>query len=463
MGREEMSKPTISQTLAQFATRLAWDEIPAPVQERAKLLLIDAIGVAFASTQFDFAQRALAALKQLGAGDSPVIGMSDTLALRDAAMLNGMLIHGLDYDDTYLPGSVHLTASCVPTVLGVAAANGASGKELLIALALGLETAARLGAAGSGGFLRAGFHATSVCGTFGATLAAGRLMRLDAAQLTLAQGAALSMASGTMQPMQDGSWTKRMHPGWAAVSGITAATLAREGYIGPSEAYEGRFGLFTTFLGTHAKEADVSGIVDGLGDEWQFPRASVKLFPACHQSHAFFNAAIGIARKHKISVTDIDSIRARIAEPAVPLVCEPLAAKRKPDSSYAAQFSLPYGIACCLTRGGFGLAELDERSFKDEGLVALAHKVDYEVDPESGFPKIRTGDVLVNMKGGANYKQREQILPDEPAPAEAILDKFTGTTAAAMAAGRTARLRDMLLELERLPNVRELTRLLSAA
>ena len=151
------------------------------------------------------------------------------------------------------------------------------------------------------------------------------------------------------------------------------------------EAYEGRFGLFTTFLGAHAKEADVSSVVNALGDEWQFPRASVKLFPACHQSHAFFNAAIGIAREHKISVADIDSIRVRIAEPAIPLVCEPLAAKRRPDSSYAAQFSLPYGIACCLTRGGFGLAELEEPSFTDPSLVALAHKVDYEIDANSAF------------------------------------------------------------------------------
>jgi len=457
-----MTKDTISQTLARFATHLKWEQIPAPVRERAKLLLIDAIGVAFASTPFDFAQRALAALKQLGTGDSDVIGISEKLSLRDAAMLNGMLIHGLDYDDTYLPGSVHLTASCVPAVLGVAAANGASGEELLIALALGMETAARLGFAGRGGFLRAGFHATSVCGTFGATIAAGRLMKLDAAQLTLAQGAALSMASGTMQPMQDGSWTKRMHPGWAAVSGITAATLAREGYIGPSEAYEGRFGLFTTFLGTHAKDADVSSVVDDLGGHWEFPRASLKLFPACHQSHAFFNAAIGIAREHDIDAGDIDSIRVRVGEHAVALVCEPLAAKRKPDSSYAAQFSLPYGVACCLTRGRFGLTELDERSFTDEALVALAHKVDYEIDLNSGFPKFRSGEVIVNTKSGRTFQKREQILPDEPAPAEAILDKFTGTTASAMPAVRAGRVRDMLLGLERLKNVRELTQLLSA-
>lgn len=455
-----MSKQTISQILARFAADLTWQQIPAPVQERAKLLLIDAIGVAFASTRFEFAQRARAALKHLGTGDSPVIGMAQTLALRDAAMLNGLLIHGLDYDDTYLPGSVHLTASCVPTVLAVAAANGASGEELLTALALGLETAARLASAGRGGFVRAGFHATSVCGTFGATIAAGRLMKLDAAQLALAQGAALSMASGTLQPMQDGAWTKRMHPGWAAVSGITAAALAREGYIGPGEPYEGRFGLFANFLGANTKDADPASVCEGLGRHWEFPRASVKLFPACHQSHAFFNAAIGIAREHELSVADIDSIRVRIAEPAIPLVCEPLAAKRKPDSSYAAQFSLPYGIACCLTRRSFGLAELEEPSFTDPALVALAHKVEYEIDTNSGFPKFRTGEVIVNMKDGRKLQKREQILPDEPAPAAAILDKFAGTTAPAIPAERAARIRDMVLGLERLSDVRQLASLL---
>lgn len=171
---------TLSQALARFASDLTWQDIPASIRERTKLLLVDAIGVAFASGPFDFAQRTLSALKLLGAGESAVIGMPDTLALRDAVLLNGILIHGLDYDDTYLPGSVHLTASCAPTCLGVAAARGASGQDLLIACAIGLETGARLGAAGKGGFLRAGFHATSVVGTFACAIAAGRLMKMDA-------------------------------------------------------------------------------------------------------------------------------------------------------------------------------------------------------------------------------------------------------------------------------------------
>jgi 2-methylcitrate dehydratase PrpD len=392
-----------------------------------------------------------------------VIGMPAKLAVRDAVLLNAVLVHGLDYDDTYLPGSVHLSASCVPTVLGVGAATGANGRDLLTACALGLEAGARLGAAGRGGFLRAGFHATSVVGTFACTLAAGRLMEMPADQLTMAQGIALSMASGNMQPMQDGSWTKRMHPGLSGASGVLAATMAQQGYIGPREAYEGRFGLFPCFLGPYAKDADLGLVHDGLGERWEFPRASIKLFPACHQSHAFFNAAIGLHRAHQIRVEDVESIRVRIAEPAVPLICEPLAAKRRPDSSYAAQFSLPYGIACCLTRGRFGLAELEQSSYSNTALLALAQKMDYEIDADSGFPKFRSGEVIVNLKDGRKLSKRESIQPDEPATDEAILEKFMATATSVMSTARARRIRTAILDIEGLEDTRTLTRMLAGS
>lgn len=456
-----MSDTTLSQHLSAFVADLDGSRIPAHVRQRAKMLLLDAVGVAFAATKFEFAQRALAGLRLMGSGDADVIGFPATLALRDAALLNAVLVHGLDYDDTYLPGSVHLSASCVPTVLGVAAARGASGDDLLTACAIGLETGARLGAAGRGGFLRAGFHATSIVGTFACTLAASRLMEMSAEQITMAQGIALSTTSGNMQPMQDGSWTKRMHPGLAGASGILAATMAQQGYIGPREAYEGRFGLYPCFLGPYAKDADLSLVREGLGERWEFPRASIKLFPACHQSHAFFNAAIALREVHRIASEDIESIRVRIAEPAVPLICEPLAAKRRPDSSYAAQFSLPYGIACCLVRGRFGLAELEQRSFSNPSLLALAQKVDYEIDPDSGFPRFRSGEVIVTLKDGRKLSKRESIQPDEPATDEAIVEKFMDTATSVMSPSRARRICAAILDIEQLEDARVLTRMLA--
>ncbi|MGE5525907.1 MAG: MmgE/PrpD family protein [Rhodospirillaceae bacterium] len=453
---------TISERLAGYVADFDGKKLPDDVRHHAKMLVLDALGIALASTRFDFARITYNGFRALGSGESRVIGMKGRLGLRDAVMLNGTLVHGLDYDDTYLPGSVHLSASVVPTVLSVAEHTGANGEEVVTACALGLEFGARLGAAGNGGFLRNGFHATSVVGTFACTLAAGRLLRLTTQQLTLAQGIALSMASGNMQPMQDGSWTKRLHPGLAGAAGVTACFLAREGFIGPTAAYEGRFGLFPHFLGQHYGDAKLDAIEDDLGQRWEFTRASFKLFPACHQSHAFLNAAIKLAQQHRVRASEIESVHALVAEPAVPLVCEPFAAKKAPDSSYAAQFSLPYGLACALTRGRFGLKELEADSYTDPALRALAAKFTYELDPNPGFPKFRSGEVIVRLKDGQRLRQRENLKPDEPIGERHILEKFAMNATSVVTNAKAAKIKEEVLALERVKDARELIELLSA-
>ncbi len=440
---------TLSQQVSQFVATRAYDDIPQAVRERAKLVMLDAIGNAFAASRYPFVPVALSALSSLGSGASTVMGLDAKLALRDAVVMNGILVHGLDYDDTYLPGSVHLSASCVPVVLGMGAHAGASGEAMLMATVLGLEIAARVAAAARGGFVNAGFHATGIAGAFGSTVAAGRLMNLDAAQHTLAQGVALSLTSGTLQPLQEGSWTKRVHPGWAGASGITAATVARAGYLGPAQAYDGHFGLYSCFLGEHKGSAQPQAVVEGLGETWEFTRTSIKLFPACHQLHAFMNCAITLAKEQSFTADNVESVRALVADAAVPLVCEPLASKLKPASSYSAQFSLPYSVACALSRGRFGLNEIEAPSYTDGELLKLANKVSYEIDPNSGFPKSRSGEIIVKMKNGRELRHRDNILPDEPASAASIVDKFMQNTDGILPPERAERIRDAVLALER--------------
>jgi 2-methylcitrate dehydratase PrpD len=451
---------TLSQQVAQFVATREYDDIPPAVRERAKLVMLDAIGTAFAASRYPFAPVALSALSSLGAGESTVIGTAATLALRDAVVMNGILVHGLDYDDTYLPGSVHLSASCVPVVLGMGAHAKASGRDMLMATVLGLEISARIAAAAKGGFVNAGFHATGIAGVFGSTVAAGRLMQLDAAQHTLAQGVALSVTSGTLQPLQEGSWTKRLHPGWAGASGITAAAFARAGYVGPAQAYEGHFGLYTCFLGEHKAGAQPQAVVEGLGETWEFTRTSIKLFPACHQLHAFMNCAIKLSKEQAFSADNVDSVRTLICDAAVPLVCEPLASKLKPSSSYSAQFSLPYSVACALVRGKFGLNEIEAPSYTDGELLKLANKVSYEIDPNPGFPKSRSGEVIVKMKDGRELRWRDNILPDEPASAESIVEKFMQNTDGVLPRARAEQIREAVLGLERVMDAGEFVRTL---
>ena len=453
----------VSEALGRFATELKYDDVPEAIRTRAKLLMLDAIGIAFASSTYDFAPKALAGLSRFGRGEHTVINSERKLALKDAVTMNGILVHGLDYDDTYLPGAVHMTSSGVPCLLGVGAESKANGRELLTALIVGLESSARVGAAGNGGFQKVGFHPTAICGAMGCSLLAGRLLALDVEKLRHAQGIALSLASGTMQPMQDGTWTKRLHPGAAAASGITAAALAEGGFLGPAEAYEGRFGFYNMFLAELRDKGDPSLVTRGLRETWEFARSSVKLYPACHQSHAFMNAAIKLANEHRFGPEEIERVDTLVADVTRELVCEPAAAKRRPDSSYAAQFSLPYGMAACFTRKHFGLKELEAEVYTDPRLLQLAQKVHYEIDPKAGFPKTRSGEVIVSLKNGAKLRAREEIHPDEPASEEEIVRKYFANTDMAIERSHAEKIRDVILALDEQPDVHALTRLLAGS
>ena len=444
----------IAQTLAQFAADFSYDAIPQRVRERAKYLMLDALGIAYASTRFDFAQRSFAALAELssidGPGGSAVFGFSTRLPLRDAVLLNGLLVHGLDYDDTHVPGVIHATSSSFPLSLGLAAKLGRSGRDLLTAYVLGVEISARLGSVAKGGFHQVGFHPTGLIGTFGCILAAGHLHGMTAAQMTMAQGVGLSVAAGSLEFLEDGAWTKRLHPGWAGVAAITAAALARHGFVGPAAAYEGRFGLFPSHLGTHAAACDYGLATRGLGAEWEIDQIAVKPFPVCHFTHGCADAAIAL-HNQGVRAADIQHVRAKVAQEVIKTVCEPVAKKRRPANEYDAKFSIPFIVASSLLHGRFGLAELEESALRDTATLALADKVDYEADPAAGFPQYYSGEVIITLKDGREFAHREQVnrgAADRPISSDEIVAKFMDNAMQAVSRPRAEELRDGLLRME---------------
>jgi len=186
-------------TFADFVVGFDLERVPGEVTARAKLSILDALGIGLASSNYEFAKTAAGALVELGGiGDFPVIGSRLRLSQRDAAHLNGTLIHGLDFDDTHGESIVHTSASTVPTMLTAGLATHASGRAALSAFIIGSECASRIGAAARGGFHEKGFHPTGVVGAFGSTLAAGYLYGLSREQLLDAQGIVLSKASGSL-------------------------------------------------------------------------------------------------------------------------------------------------------------------------------------------------------------------------------------------------------------------------
>jgi 2-methylcitrate dehydratase PrpD len=454
----EAAHPLISRTLAQFAHDLTFDAIPEAVRERAKHLMLDATGIAYASGSYDFAHKTLTAIAGLGGdGRVPVIGLPQRLSPRDAALVNGVLAHGLDFDDTHTGGIIHSTASVWPTVLSTAFMRGKSGADLLVAYIAGVEAATRLGAVGSGHFHQVGFHPTGMIGVFGCTLAAGTLMGLSPQALTMAQGIALSMAAGSLEFLEDGAWTKRMHPGWAAQAGITAAALGREGFVGPTRAYEGRFGVFNSYLQGGIEDDRWGRATAGLGSIWETTAIAVKPLPACHFTHACADAAMILARQHTFDINDIVRIKALVPGEVVKTVCEPVANKRRPANAYDAQFSIPYLVAASLIRGRFTLAELEPEALNDEAILRVCDLVDYEVDPRSTFPRHYTGDVQISLRDGRVLMHREAMnrgCADRPLSNAEIIEKFTGNARMRLSARQASEVQEAVLGLDQAVDVR---------
>lgn len=450
-------KLSIQQRLAEFAAGLRHDEIPAEVRTRAVHHILDAAGIAMASTRYDFAHKTLAGMRALGGeGSVPVFGMATHLTPRDAATMNGFLAHGLDYDDTHIQGIVHPTASVMPAVLSAAAMSGATGKQLVTAYIIGVEAAARIGTAAKGQFHQVGYHPTGMVGIFGCTLAAGRLLGLNAKQMIDAQGLALSMASGSMQFLEDGAWNKRFHPGWAAQSGITAAALAREGFFGASAPYDGRYGLFKSFLGCgpRTEMTDPSLAATGLGDVWELMQTAIKPFPTCHLTHGAIDSALAL-RGEIDDISTIESITVKVAEATHAVICVPEANKKKPANDYDAKFSVQYLVAAALLRGRLTLDELEPDVLTDPEILALTNRVSFVDDPESLYPKAYSGEVRITLHDGRELNHREAVnrgAADRPLANSEILTKWRDNAAMLVHAEKMEQLEAAVLGLDKAGN-----------
>ena len=446
----EVDRP-LAEELSLFVLQLTYDAIPAAVRERAKHLILDSVGIALASTKYPFASVSLSALEELGTGKSAVIGIGRRLALRDAVLMNGILIHGLDFDDTHSRGVIHATCSSFPCALALADREDEDGRTLLAAYVAGVEVATRLGSVAKGAFHQVGFHPTGLIGAFGCTLATAKILGLDRDRATMAQGIVLSMASGSLEFLEDGAWTKRMHPGWAGVAGITAGTLAKHGFVGPRGAYEGRFGLYASHLGNHFEKADLGLATEDLGRSWQIDEVAIKPMPACHFTHAAADAAIALHKAHGLSGKAIRRVRVLVPQEVVKTVCEPVANKRNPANSYDAQFSIPYMVATGLLKGRFTLAELEDEALHDPAVLSLASRVDYEVDPASTFPRHYTGEVIVDTEDGRSLRHREGInrgCADRPLSNEEIVAKFLDNADRAVPRQAAERILNVVLNLD---------------
>ncbi len=447
---------TLSGELASFALGLRLDQVPHELVRKAKGHMLDALGIALASSGFDFAGPVLDGARKLGAGEGAhAIGSGAALPPAGAALVNGTLIHGLDFDDTHIGAIYHATAPALAAALAAGEAAGASGAELLTSLIAGLEIGCRLARAAEGGFHDRGFHPTALCGTFAATFTAGRLMGADRQALVAASGLCGSMAAGLLE-LQD-SWLKRMHPGWAAHCGIAAAGLGMSGFRGPPTMLEGGHGFYYAHLGKIPVGA--ASPSHGIGKDWLIAGIGLKPYPCCHFTHGFVDCALAL--RDKVDIDDIESIDCPLHKRLMHMVSGPT----RPSEPYAAMFSVPYIVALALGTGEVDLAAFHDRGVSDEAVLAISDRTSCSEDTASDFPAHFPGEVRIRLRSGEVISHRVATsfgTPERPLSEADIEAKFMANATRVMREDAAAQIVRMAWDVERVGHVSELVRLCAA-
>ena len=381
---------TIAEEFSSWSKTLSVKDIPEKTQSTLKFLLKDICGIILSARNENYVKSLVETYK--GSGNLVSLGHSERFDLFSSAIIAGTAAHGEDFDDTFEGNPMHVGATMIPAMLSAAQKFNLNGDQILKGLTIGSELICRLALVAPTAMHKQSFHPTAVCGTFGVAAGLSSVLDLTEKQMVSALGIAGSFTSGIIEYLAEGSWTKRVHPGWSANSGINAALIAKSGFYGPRTVFEGEHGFFEAFA-LKEIERDYSHLTDGLGNRWENQNLAFKPFACGTMAQPFVDCAIKIRKKIK-NLNNISSITAKVGEGTVHRLWEPLKEKKNPSTPYSAKFSVPYCVAVGFVRGDAGLNEFNEKSINDKEILNLASKVNYEIDPNNEYPKNYTGTLI---------------------------------------------------------------------
>ena len=442
----------ITARLATFASELSYEDLPSAARAHVKNILLDTVACAFAGHASEETPQIAGLATALGSGaDSSVIG-GGRLSLAGATLLNGYLITAVTMCDVYRPTHTHVTPEVVPPALAVAERDGLTGRELLVALAAGLEVTARVGlGADYPAFRKRGWHGPGVFGTFGAAASTGRLLRLDAAGMARAFGIAGSQASGTFAAWQ--TPVIKFHQSRAALSGLMAAILASQDFIATQEFLTAKDGgLYSTYV----DGVEPGRVVEDIGRRWELEQISLRLWPSGSPMQGINTALFDLVERHTI---DSDAIRAvRIA--LSPTVYDMHGKLPHYNGKFEALISAHYTAAVILRDRELTMKQYEAGRISDPLLRREAEKIAFAADPAlQGVQAIAE----IEMKDGTVLSARcdhPRGSFENPLSSEELKTKFRTYAAPFRAESDIVQAIDMIERLEHQSSVKDLMGLL---
>ena len=403
--------------LATFVATLHRDALPEEVQERVRYLLLDYLAVTLHGSLLP---SSLAAYKMLDTLPGAYLPNGVTLLGREqraeaswAALANGVAAHGLEMDDVENRSSLHPGVVVFPATLALAEQCSSSLDDVYAAIVAGYEVTLRVGAAlNPASAYERGFHPTAICGALGSAAASARLLHLSAEQTTMALGIAGSMASGSMAYLDDGAWTKRLHPGWSSHAGIMAARLAAAGFVGPTNMLESRYGL----LHAYSSASDVEQLKRISATHFAIMDVSLKPYACCRYMHGPIDCLLSIYNEHHPDVQQMKCIRCGVVTGGQGLVVHPIEQKRHVRTIVDAQFSMPFGAAIALVTGQAGLSVFTHEWIKNSVVKALMQRVECYTTPELDdyYPDEWRASASVEMLDGQTFEASTRFALGDP-------------------------------------------------
>ncbi len=450
-----MSQVNLSETAAlNFARFIVahrdQDLIPQIVKDQAKKCLLDTLGCILAGSTTESGRSAARVAQQLGGKKESYIYGFSWAGANHAALANGTMAHSLEYDDSMYG---HTGCVVIPAVLAVAEKCKSGGEEILTAITLGYEIFGRIGKVLNGLFAHErGFHPTALAAPFGAAAVAGFLLKLDASRIAWAFGIAGSQASGVMECLHDGSWTKRLHPGWGAHAGIIAALLGQAGFLGPHSVIEGEDGFFKAFMD---KKVETKDFCEGLYERYLILNNHFKMFSCCRQIHSSLTAIKKIMEEHPLPATDIKEIRCTILQDGYHLVGRPSEHLYAPRNVVDAQFSLPFNVASAILYPERGLDAFDEENLVDPEIISLARRVQAIANPDYDSAKVDEekypATVQILFHDGSEIPMHVEACsghPRNPATFQELKEKFLSLSGLIMSHRAAKELSDFIMSIE---------------
>ncbi len=450
--------------MAEFVANLRFEDIPAEVRQRIKLLMLDSLGCALYGAQLEWSRILQQRLGELDTTRmSAVWGTRQRISAPHAALINGTQVQGFELDDVHRQGMLHVGSVVLPALIAVTEfRKGLSGKEFLTAAVAGYEIGPRVGICMGPEHLEQGFHTGATFGVFSAAAGAARGLKLDADKTVHALGIAGTQAAGLMAA-QFGAMVKRMHSGRSSQSGLYGALLADAGFTGIVNVFESEYGGFCTTFSRSTDRFKIEELTAGFGSVWQTMGIALKFYSCVASNHTTLDAIRLMQEEHPFGAGDVEKIVVHCTQATAVHV----GWRYQPQGLTSAQLNLPYCVATLLLDGDVFVDQFSEERVADPARMALAEKVEVREDPAytaKGSKSRHLVRVEAHLKSG---KRMERVVAagrgnEHNFASEAdVVAKFEKLAVHALPKAQVGELRDAMLGIENLADAGRIGELLA--